>query len=308
MPKWLLYALATFFIFGVWAVLPKATSPQLSPLTMQLLATLGVVPMAGLFLTSRDLRIGANLPRGIAYAFVTGVFGNAGNIALLEALKHGGGASIVYPLTGMFPLVTLILARFWLKERPNFIQGTGIVFSLVAIYLFSTSPESDAPAAGIAALTSRSPWGSWMGYSLIALLLFGICGVTQKLASTNISTELSAVCWAAGSIPVAAAIFFFMQPLDWNITQRDWIISILWGALVVIGMLASFAAYRGGKASVVTALTALYPALTVVLAILLYCERLDAWKFAAILFALAAGAALSYERSAPSLGEGSAIG
>jgi len=308
MPKWLLYALATFFIFGVWAVLPKATNPQLSPLTMHLLATLGVVPMAGLFLTSRDLRIGANLPRGIAYAFVTGVFGNAGNIALLEALKHGGGASIVYPLTGMFPLVTLILARFWLKERPNFIQGTGIVFSLVAIYLFSTSPESDAPAAGIAALTSRSPWGSWMGYSLIALLLFGICGVTQKLASTNISTELSAVCWAAGSIPVAAAIFFFMQPLDWNITQRDWIISILWGALVVIGMLASFAAYRGGKASVVTALTALYPALTVFLAILLFGERLDAWKFAAILFALAAGAALSCERSAPSLGEGSAIG
>lgn len=307
MPKWLLYALATFFIFGVWAVLPKATSFQLSPLTMQLLATIGVVPMAGLFLASRDLWVGENLPRGITYAFVTGVFGNAGNIALLEALKHGGGASIVYPLTGMFPLVTLILARLWLKERPNLIQGIGLILSLVAIYLFSTSPGSDAPTAGVVALTSRSAWGSWMGYSLIALLLFGICGVTQKLASTNISTELSAVCWAAGSIPVAAAIFFFMQPLDWNITQRDWIISILWGALVVIGMLASFAAYRGGKASVVTALTALYPALTVVLAILLFGERLDAWKLAAILLALAAGAALSYERSTPSLGQGSTI-
>jgi uncharacterized membrane protein len=86
MPKWLLFALATFVIFGVWAVLPKVTSPQLSPLNMQLLATLGVVPVAGIFLISRNSWIGANLPRGMAYAFVTGVFGNVGNIALLEAL------------------------------------------------------------------------------------------------------------------------------------------------------------------------------------------------------------------------------
>lgn len=304
MAKWLLFALATFFIFGVWAVLPKATSPQLSPLSMQLIATLGVIPMAGVFLISRNLWSGVNLPLGIAYAFVTGVFGNVGNVALLEALKHGGSASIVYPLSGMFPLVTLVLARFWLKERPNSIQAAGILLSLVAIYLFSTS--ADGPAAEVTALASGSLWGSWMGYSLIGLLLFGICGVTQKLASTNISTELSAVCWAAGSIPVAGAILF-LQPLDRNIVKRDWIISILWGALVVIGMLTSFAAYRGGKASVVTALTALYPALTVVLAVLLFGERLDVWKVAAILFALVAGAALSYERNVPPLEQGSTL-
>jgi transporter family protein len=293
-PKWLLYSILAFVVFGVWAVLPKAVNTQFSPLTMQLIATIGVLPMAALFAASPNLRSGGNLPRGIAYAFVTGVFGNSGNIALLEALNHGGSASIVYPLTGMFPLVTLLLARLWLKERPNTVQIIGVGVSLVAIYLFSTSPDISTPDA--ISTATRTAAISWMGYSLIALLLFGVCGVTQKLASTDISTELSTICWAAGSIPVAAAIFW-MQPPGPNIAKRDWIISILWGVLVVLGMLASFAAYRRGKASVVTALTALYPALTVVLAIFLFDEHLDAWKFAAILLALLAGVALSYEKA-----------
>jgi drug/metabolite transporter (DMT)-like permease len=63
-------------------------------------------------------------------------------------------------------------------------------------------------------------------------------------------------------------------------------------------MLFSFAAYRAGKASIVTAVTALYPALTVVLAVPLFRERLDAWKVAAVIMSLVAGVALSYESEA----------
>ena len=65
------------------------------------------------------------------------------------------------------------------------------------------------------------------------------------------------------------------------------------------GTLTLFAAYRTGKASVVTALTALYPGLTVVLAVPLLHERMDVRKLIAIALALGAGVALTYEKPTP---------
>jgi drug/metabolite transporter (DMT)-like permease len=54
-------------------------------------------------------------------------------------------------------------------------------------------------------------------------------------------------------------------------------------------------AYRHGKASLVTALTSLYPAVTVALAVPLLGERLDVTKVLAIALALGAGVTLSKE-------------
>jgi len=59
--------------------------------------------------------------------------------------------------------------------------------------------------------------------------------------------------------------------------------------------LTLFIAYRWGKASIVTPLTALYPLVTVVLAGLILKERFDMLKAVAICLALMAGVALSIE-------------
>ena len=83
---------------------------------------------------------------------------------------------------------------------------------------------------------------------------------------------------------------------DWHFTTVAWVLAVLTGVLISTGTLTLFAAYRTGKASVVTALTSLYPALTVVISIPLFHEKLDLPKGAAIVVALAAGVALTYEK------------
>jgi uncharacterized membrane protein len=88
------------------------------------------------------------------------------------------------------------------------------------------------------------------------------------------------------------------RPVNWHLSGRGWTLAVLTGALISTGTLTLFAAYRTGKASVVTALTALYPALTVLLAVPLFNERMDLRKVAAIVLALAAGVALTYEKPA----------
>ena len=78
--------------------------------------------------------------------------------------------------------------------------------------------------------------------------------------------------FALAFIPVAVVAMGF-QRVNWHLSPRAWSLSVLTGALISTGTLTLFAAYRTGKASVVTALTALYPALTVVLAVPLFARE-----------------------------------
>ena len=297
MPKWFIYCMLANLIWGFWGVIPKAAA-NLSPLLMQVISTLGLVPVALLFTLSKNA--GRKLPRGMGYAFATGLCGGMGNVALLLALKRGGEASTVLPLTGVFPLVTVLLARLILKEKPNLLQILGIGLAVLAIVFFSV--EESASAGNEALPWWRNMTSAWMPWALAALVLYGIAGVTQKLATNDISCELSTVCFAAAFVAVAAVILT-TERIDWNISRKDWLLAILFGVLIGLAMLTQFAAYLRGKASVVTPLMALYPAVTVMLAVPMFGEKLDSRKVAAIVLALASGTALSYEGNPKSGGQ-----
>ncbi len=88
-------------------------------------------------------------------------------------------------------------------------------------------------------------------------------------------------------------------------SAKDWVLGIAVGLLMAIGTLALFAAIRRGKASIVTPLTALYPLITVILAVMFLNEHFDAMKLAAIAIALMAGVALSKEGDAQPAAEAS---
>ncbi len=285
MPRWLLYSVLAIALFGVWGLVSTAASNALPAPTVQVFSTIGLVPVGLLLALSPHLRQGERHGRGCAFALLTGLCGSLGNVALFEALRRGGEASAVYPLTGLYPLVTLLLSRAVLKERLNVVQGTGLLLALGALVLFG-DPDFK-PGARLLA--------PWMGFALASLILWGILGVTQKLATRDISNELSTFCFALASIPVSAAILI-LEPPDWGVPARSWILGIGVGALLGVGTLVLFAAYRWGKATVVTALSALYPALTALLAVPVFGESFGWKKAAAVALAAAASLALTWER------------
>ena len=175
MSGWLRYSLLSMLAYGVWGAVSSLASQNVSPLTLQIVSTLGLFPVALVLLFSKNIYQGADRRRGILLAMATGVIGGTGNLTLYQALRMGGEASVVFPLTGMYPLVTLILARLLLKERLNRVQGVGIALALVAIYLFSAQ-QSTRGFSGWQDLFSP-----WMAYGLLTLLLFGMSCITQKL-------------------------------------------------------------------------------------------------------------------------------
>jgi uncharacterized membrane protein len=286
MPRWLFYSLLAIAMWAGWLLLTKLTG--LDPWLMTALSTLGVVGVGVLLLFSPRLRQGSNLKRGMAFAFVTGLFGNAGNLTQLQAMKVGQ-ASLVGPYTALYPVVTVILARVLLRERLNAVQAAGFVLTILTLGLFGYL--GGEPAKGIAV-------GSWMVWATGTVVCFGVAAVTQKIATNYISNELSLVCFAASFVPVGAAIAIWGGPFNWDIPRLEWIYALLYGAGIGLGTLVLFAAYRWGNASVVTAMTGLYPAVTAALAMAIpaFNETFTTLKLVAIVLAALAGAALTYEK------------
>ena len=87
--------------------------------------TVGIVPLLvfASFKVRRRGKSGAETEpregrgRGVFWAFLTGILGGVGNMAYFEAMVKGGKASVVTPVTALFPMVTVLLALVFLKER-----------------------------------------------------------------------------------------------------------------------------------------------------------------------------------------------
>jgi bacterial/archaeal transporter family protein len=138
-PAWLTFSLLTVLCWGLWGIQSKVVVEGISPWTNQVLFPLGVLPLAALALKARDLkRLSGRHAKGAVYGLITGVLGGSGNVAFFLALSRGGKASVVTPLVGLAPLVTVLLALWFLGERLNRTQVGGLMLALAAIYLLST--------------------------------------------------------------------------------------------------------------------------------------------------------------------------
>jgi uncharacterized membrane protein len=135
----------------------------------------------------------------------------------------------------------------------------------------------------------------WLGFAILALVLWGVTGVTQKLSTNRITSERSFLwfCWAM--VALSAAVMVVARP-HWGLGRTVVVCSIAGGALNGLGAWTTFRALEsGGKASVVTSLVSLYPLLTIVLAVLFLGERLTVTQSAGAVLAIAAAILLSLE-------------
>lgn len=140
-PRWLSWSLITIVLWGTWGLVSKVASSGVDAYINQLLYTIGLAPLL-VFVAWTVHRQNTHETReqrrqGVFWAFLTGILGGVGNIFFFQALVNGGKASIVAPVTALFPMVTVLLALAVLKERLGRVQWIGLVLAFVAIYLLS---------------------------------------------------------------------------------------------------------------------------------------------------------------------------
>ncbi|MEO8657955.1 MAG: DMT family transporter [Bryobacteraceae bacterium] len=132
---WLAPALMACLWWGLFGFLAKLGSADVNAYDMQVLFTVGTIPIAIYILVRRAGMQASNKGRFIGA--VIGIFAGVGGIAYFAAMARGK-ASIVGPVTSLFPLVTVLLATTLLKERLNRVQMAGIVLALISAALLAT--------------------------------------------------------------------------------------------------------------------------------------------------------------------------
>jgi drug/metabolite transporter (DMT)-like permease len=288
MKPWFFLTMAAVGLWGLYGVAFKLAADRIPPVVGQVVSSLGLfIPV--LFLFPAVLRERSHR-KGLWIGFGSGLFGAAGNLALFAALNEGGKAAIVFPLTALYPLITVLVAIIFMRETARGMQLCGIALAVVAVVLLSAEPGSSFSQVRL--LLHLAPW---LIYAGVALLMFGFAGVFQKLATNHVSAETAFAMFAAGFVPISALICAF-QPWPAHLQGEPILWAMVGGLFNGLGVLATLAAYRkGGKAAVVTPLAALYPVVTVLVAVAFLNEKVNMMQMAGIALAIAGGLLLARE-------------
>lgn len=282
-PRWLVWTLLALFSWGIWAIISKLIGDALTAAQSQALSTIGLLPVMAAIAFSKKSAGALRPSRGIAEALAAGVLACLGNVAYYHALNVGGKAATVIPLTGLYPLVTVILALLFLNEKLNGVQIIGVVLSLLAIYLFNAQGNENFITSGLV-------------YALVPIALWGVAGLLQKISTNHLSGEASTLWFLTAFVPVAVVILL-TQPWPAQISTKTWWLVIALGLFFSVGNYGILAAFASeGKASIITPLSGLYPVVSVPIAIFFLSEKVGVRELTGIGAALVSVIALSYEK------------
>ncbi len=135
MNDWLFFAIIALLLWGLWGLFPKIASNYIGPKSVWIYEGIGVAVLAAIVLFSIGFKPEVHT-KGIVFGILGGFAGAVGGLFFLYALSRGK-ASIVVPLTALYPLITVLLASVILKEPITLKQGIGIALALAAMVLLS---------------------------------------------------------------------------------------------------------------------------------------------------------------------------
>lgn len=134
MATWLIYAASCVGLWGVWGFVAKLTTARgVHPLALSAISSVTGAVLTWLTVYFVQPPLERAVPN-LTFALVTGVCGSLGGIAFFLALGHGR-ASIVVPLSSLYPAITILLSLIFLGESPSLTQGIGIALALIASIL-----------------------------------------------------------------------------------------------------------------------------------------------------------------------------
>ena len=123
-------------MLGLWSFLIKLASNQLGWHQIFVLSNIiYFIFTLGVYLYFKpELTV---LSLALTYIVFAGLAGSLGTITFFMALK-AGKASMVVPLTALYPAVAVVLSVLILHESLTFQQALGVTLAIIAVMLIST--------------------------------------------------------------------------------------------------------------------------------------------------------------------------
>ncbi len=259
--NWISFVFIHVAFMGVWGALIEIPEKNGFPPTLGYVVwALTMIPAAGIALFSIQWKLDSD-KRSVLLGSLAGLLGAVGQLVLFFTLTKAP-AYLVFPLLSLTPVVTILLALIFLKEKTGRLGWTGIVAAVVAILLLSYQAPGDKGSGG----------QGWMLLAVVPLFAWGVQGFIMRFASGTMKAESIFFYMALTSvvlIPVALMMTDFSREINWGF-NGPYLAGMI-QVLNAIGALCLVYAFRYGKAIIVAPMTtALSPVITVVLSLAIY--------------------------------------
>ena len=202
----------------------------------------------------------------VLHVAVAAWFVHAGCLGgVFVAIAHGMPAGTTAMLVGLQPLVTVVIARWWLDERVVPRQWLGLLLGIAGVYLVVRHKvDFGGDLAGLLPIT-------------IALFSISVGTLYQKRYCASVDLRSGAAIQFASCALVYAPIVLLAseRPVDWT---PQFVFALAWSVLVLsVGAISLlYWLLRHGGAADVARLFYLVPPVTASMAFVLFGERLDA--------------------------------
>jgi uncharacterized membrane protein len=194
--SWLVYALTTVVLWGVWGALSGLSSQHHFPDTLVYCVwALTMIPPAIIVLAQSGWRLDRT-PRAIAYGMAVGLLGAGGQMVLFYALSRGP-AYLIFPIVSLSPVVTIGMSVLLMGERTGRLGLAGIALALLALPTFDFTPNGEDAALGTI----------WLWPALLVMVFWGVQAYCIKSANMVMSAE---------------SIFFYMALTGLMIVPVAW--------------------------------------------------------------------------------------
>ena len=257
---WLVYTLVTTAFWGVWGALIEIPEKAGFPATLGYVVwSITMIPCALVALRITGWKPDINR-RSILLGMSVGLTGAGGQLILFEALRDGP-AYVIFPLISLFPVLTIILSVWFLRERTSRKHWVGVIFALAAAVLLANPRFAGTGGHG----------HTWLLLSAVVFILWGLQAYIMKFSNGVMQAEsiFMYMCISALMLaPVAVWMTDFSVPVNWGL-KGPWLAALV-HLLNSIGALTLVYALRYGKAIVVVPVTGLSPVITIILSLILY--------------------------------------
>ncbi|MFL6162398.1 MAG: EamA family transporter [Jatrophihabitantaceae bacterium] len=269
----MLFALIAAATYGVSDFVGGIASRRISALNVLLVS----YPLGGALMAAALPFFGGPVSaRTLAWSLAGGLAGLAG-VALLYSALAIAPMNIVSPITAVMSAAVPVVGGVLRGERPGPLAWLGILLGLLAVVLISRQPSNHPhPPAGWRALTMAVLAGAGFG-------AYFICLASSDHDSGIWPVVISRLCSAVLVVPLLLTVDRFSRP---SVPVLG--LAAAAGGLDALANLAYLLASRHGLLSLTAVITSLYPAGTVLLAVLVLKERTGTVQRAGLAVAVAA--------------------
>ena len=272
---WIPFITVTILLFGVGQVFTKTGTTRLGSPGMLLLLSFNMAAIyGGAWVIFHD-----NSPITLAeflLCILATSLSAVGYIFFFEAVERQK-ISIVGVITAAYPFVTVILAVLFLNESLSIIQGVAVSLIIISVSLLSYTPQKQN-------LNMEPQSKTWLLFAVLCFTVWGIWAAAAKYAITFVGhITYSGVYAFVG--PLIWIPYWYIRSGTFRMTRDD-IHAELSAAFACFGGLSFYAALHYGLASIVTAVSDLYPFVTLVCARFMLSETLENYHKIAVALAL----------------------